>query len=213
MTVDGKEQGFNKVAKSVKRQLTITSKSGTDSFQCGAKRVRINLDSYPRKNPQTMEVWLVVARFLPKKKGAKAEFFYFFCDLPNQLLSWDMVFHRVIQMYKLRWKIEEMHRHVKQEYRWEKIQLMSYTGLTNMNQLLLLAMCLSYSLKSFAHQLLQSFPNIMKYSNRLWKQIYNFVCYRIARVLSHCFAYVTRYHILIYGGKWVEDQQLIIPCL
>jgi len=71
-------------------------------------------------------------------------------------------------MYRFRWKIKEVNKHVKQEYGWEKMQLMSYVGLKNMNQLLLLAMCYVYSLKSYAHQLLHSFPNIMKYSNRNW---------------------------------------------
>ena len=110
-------------------------------------------------------------------------------------------------------QIEEMHRHVKQDYGWEKMQLMSYTGLKNMNQLLLLTMCYVYSLKSYAYQLLQSFPHIMGYSNRLWKQIYDFALYKITKVLSHCFAHVTRYNILEYGGKWTEAQQLILPCL
>lgn len=213
LIVNGVEQSFEEVAKSVKRSVTVKSRSGEDSFECGIKRVKIRLDGYPKKVPQTIEVWLVVARFIPKKKGGKAGFFYFFCDLPNQDLAMDMIMQKVIHMYNLRWKIEEMHRHVKQEYGWEKIQLMSYTGLRNMNQLLLLAMCFVYSLKSYAYQLLQSFPNLMKYSNRLWKQIYDFAYYKIARILSHCFAHVTRYHILKYGGKWVDDQQLIIPCL
>jgi hypothetical protein len=35
----------------------------------------------------------------------------------------------------MRWKIEEMHKHVKQAYQWEMIQLSSYTRLQNMNQI------------------------------------------------------------------------------
>ncbi len=213
LIVDGKEQSFYEVAGCVKRRLIIRSESGQNNFQAGIKRVKIRLDGSPRKDPCTIEVWLVVVRYVPQKKGGKAGFFYFFCDFPNQEYSTDTIIQKAIQMYRLRWKIEEMHRHVKQEYGWEKMQLMSYTGLKNMNQLLLLAMCFVYSLKSFAYQLLQSFPNIMIYSNRLWKKILDFVYYRIAKVLRHCFAHVTRYHILKYGGKWVENQQLIIPCL
>ena len=213
LIVNGKEQGFYEVANSIKRKLVVKSESELDTFQAGIKRVKIRLDGSPRKDPCTIELWLVVARYIPQKKGGKAGFFYFFCDFPNQDYSTETIIQKAIQMYHLRWKIEEVHRHVKQEYGWEKIQLMHYCGLKNMNQLLLLAMCFVYSLRSYAYQLLQSFPHIMKYSNRLWKQIYHFVYYRIAKVLSHCFAYVTRYHILKYGGKWVEDQQLIIPCL
>lgn len=82
-----------------------------------------------------------------------------------------------------------------------------------MNQLPLLAMCFVYSLKSFAYQLLQSFPHIMKYSNRLWKQIYNFVYYKISEVIKTCFERVTRHKIIQYGNPWKEKYQLIIPGL
>lgn len=213
LIVNGVEQNFVKVARSVKRHTTILSKSGKDSFQCGIKRVKIRLDGHPVKDPCTTEAWLVVARYIPKNKKARNGLFYFLCDFPNQDLSLDEIMHKVIHMYRLRWKIEEVHRHVKQEYGWEKMQLMSYTGLKNMNQLLLLTMCYVYSLKSIAHQLLLTFAHFMSYDNRSWKQIYEFAYYKITRVLSHCFAHVTRYNILEYGGKWAEAQQLIIPCL
>ncbi|HOR03415.1 MAG TPA: hypothetical protein PLM19_05425, partial [Candidatus Syntrophosphaera sp.] len=49
--------------------------------------------------------------------------------------------------------IEEVHRHFKQSYGWEKIQFASYTRLQNLNQILLLAMCFLYSLKKFAYPL------------------------------------------------------------
>ena len=212
LIVGGTEQQFKTVAQSVKQDTLVRSKSGTDSFQCGIKRVKIRLDDHPKKDPHTMEAWLVVVRYIPKR-NAKAGFFYFLCDFPNQDLSIEQIINKAIHMYRLRWKIEEMHRHVKQDYGWEKMRLMSYTGLKNMNQLLLLTMCYVYSLKSYAYQLLQSFPHIMGYSNRLWKQIYDFALYKITKVLSHCFAHVTRYNILEYGGKWTEAQQLILPCL
>jgi hypothetical protein len=213
LIVNGVEQNFAKVARSVKYSANIVSGSKADSFQCGIKRVKIRLDGHPLNDPDTHDAWLVVARYVPKNKKTKDGLFYFLCDFPNQDLSLDMIMHKVIKMYRLRWKIEELHRHVKQEYGWEKMQLMTYTGLKNMNQLLLLTMCFVYSLKSFIHQLLQSFPHIMIYSNRLWRQIYGFAYYKITRVLSHCFAHVTRYNILEYGGKWADSQQLIIPCL
>ncbi len=128
-------------------------------------------------------------------------------------LNLDTIAQKVLEMYRLRWKIEEVNKHVKQEYGWEKMQLMSYVGLKNMNQLLLLAMCYVYSLKNYAHQLLYSFPNMMKHSNRKWKQIYDFVYYRISKVLTYCFAHIRRYNILKFDGKWTEGQQMIIPCL
>lgn len=182
------------------------------SFRCGCKRVQIRLDGYPTKHLQTMDAWLVVARH-GSKHNNKSGLFYFLCDFPNHDLSTEQVVVKAIQMYRLRWKIEEVHRHIKQDFGWEKMQLISYTGLKNMNQLLLLTMCCLYSLKSNAPTLLIGFPNIMQYSNHLWKQVYDFVYNRIAKLLSHCFALVTRYNILEYDGKWNDFQQLIIPCL
>jgi hypothetical protein len=212
LIVDGVEHSFDTVARSVERKLLVRSESDAKSFRCGSKRVQIRLDGHPTKHPQTMDAWLVVARYASKHNG-KAGFFYFLCDFPNQDLSAEQVVSKAIHMYRLRWKIEEVHRHIKQDFGWEKMQLMSYTGLKNMNQMLLLTMCYLYSLKSYAPTLLLNFPNIMQYSNRLWKQVYDFVYYRITKLLSHCFAHVTRYNILEYGGKWTDYQQLIIPCL
>ncbi|MCB5277327.1 MAG: hypothetical protein WC923_07835 [Bacteroidales bacterium] len=82
-------------------------------------------------------------------------------------------------MNRMRWKIEEMHKHVKQAYQWEMIQLSSYTRLQNMNQILLLTMCFLYSLKSFAASYLQAFPNIMAYTNQDWKKILGFIYYKL----------------------------------
>ena len=210
LIVDGVEQSFKTVARSVQRKIAV--QSGTKAFRCGLKRVKIRLDGYPKKHPTTAEAWLVVARYASKNQD-NGGFFYLLCDFPNQDLSEEQIIHKALKMYKLRWKIEEVHRHIKQDYGWEKMQLMSYTGLKNLNQLLLLTMCYLYSIKPYAHILLQSFPNIMMYSNRLWKQVYGFIYYRISKTLAHCFSYVRRYNILEYGGKWVESQQLILPCL
>ncbi|MFW5627864.1 MAG: transposase [Candidatus Cloacimonadaceae bacterium] len=213
LIVDGKEQSFKQVAKSVKLNHIVASKSGRDAFEVGLKRVKVRLNGHPVKDPDTIELWLVVARYTPKHKGAKDGFFYFLCDFPNQDLSLETIAQKALQMYRMRWKIEEMHKHIKQEYGWEKMQLMSYVGLKNMNQLLLLTMCYVYSLKSYAHKLLHSFPSLMGYTNGKWKQIYDFIYYRISAVLSYCFAHVRRYKILKFGGKWAEGQQMIIPCL
>jgi hypothetical protein len=86
LIVNGVEQKFGTVVRSIKRNIAVSSKSGAESFQCGIKRVKIRLDGHPRKDPQAMEVWLVVARYVPEK-STKAGFFYFLCDFPNQDLD------------------------------------------------------------------------------------------------------------------------------
>ncbi len=113
----------------------------------------------------------------------------------------------------MRWKIEEVYRHFKQVYGWEKMQLTTYIRLQNMNQILLLTMCYLYSLKKFADHYLIAFPAIMKYANLDWKKIYGFVYYRLSELVDTCFSSVTRFNINPYQGKWHEENQLIIPCL
>jgi hypothetical protein len=213
LTVNGCEQNFMQVAKSVKLDRRLTAKGSGKHFTCGIKRVQIRLNPHPVKNPETMDTWLVVVRH-GGSRNTKKGFFYFFCDFPNQPeLTLDEIMDKAIEMYRLRWKIEEVHRHIKQSYGWEKIQLTSYIRLQNMNQLLLLTMCFLYSLKKFAYSYLSSFPSIMSYTNKAWGNICDFIFYRLSLLVECCFSTVTRYKINPYAGIWQERQQLILPCL
>ena len=124
-----------------------------------------------------------------------------------------MIIEKAIRMYRMRWKIEEVHKHIKQTYGWENIQLIGYIRLQNMNHLLLLTMSFLYSLKRFAYKYLQAFPAIMKYRNKDWKSIYNFVYYRLSVLVNTCFASVTRFNIQPYKGIYHDYNQLEIPCM
>ena len=174
--------------------------------------MQIRLDGHPTKHPRTVDTWLVVSRYQNNSR-CKAGFFYFFCDFPGTELSPQQIITKVLSLYQLRWKIEEVHKHIKQEYGWEKMQLMSYTGLKNMNQCLFLAMCYLYSLRACVEMLLKAFPEIMQYSEKRWKDIYRFVYNCLSKVVEHCFSFTRRYNILEYGGVWAKSQQSIIPCL
>ena len=208
----GIEKSFLEVAKSVSLDQEYKLEKGNQHLKCGIKRVSIRLNPHPVKHPETVETWLIVARY-SKDKNGKSGFFYLFCDFPGQPnLSQSEIIAKALKMYRMRWKIEEVHRHMKQAYNWENIQLISYTRLQNMNQVLLLTMCYLYSLKRFANDYLQAFPAIMKYKNKSWKKIYDFVYYRLSMLLEICFSSVTRYNINPYKGKWQEGEQLIIPC-
>lgn len=211
--VGGVERSFLEIAKSVRLIYKHRDQASGQTFHCGIKRVSLRLDPHPVKNPETVDTWLVGARHKANAKGRNG-FFYFFCDFPGQPdLTLSQIVAKVLSMYRLRWKIEEMHRHFKQSYGWEKIQLTSYTRLQNMNQLLLLTMCFLYSLKRFAIQYLQAFPSIMAYTNKTWKKIYDFVYYRLSLLVNLCFSPMTRYKIFPYAGVWLENQQLILPGL
>ncbi len=211
LVVGGCERSFLEVAKSVKLDFNIQDKTSNKMFKCGVKRVGIRLDPHPVKNPETLETWLVVARH---DSGKKDGYFYLFCDFPDEPdLTLAKIVTKALRTYRMRWKIEEVHRHFKQSYGWEKIQLTSYTRLQNMNQILLLTMCFLYSLKRFAYQYLQAFPGIMSYTTKTWRKIYDFVYYRLTLLVEVCFSTVSRYKINPFSGVWMENQQLILPCL
>lgn len=209
----GCERTFLEVAKSVKLDFHIQDKTFNQTFKCGAKRVGIRLDPHPVKNPETLETWLVVARYTSGKQGGNG-FFYFFCDFQGEPdLTLEKIVAKTLRTYRMRWKIEEVHRHLKQSYGWEKIQLTSYTRLQNMNQILLLTMCFLYSLKRFAYHYLQAFPSVMSYTNKTWRKIYDFAYYRLTLLVEVCFSTVTRYKINPFSGICLENQQLLLPCL
>jgi len=213
LIVNGEEQNFIEVAKSVKLDMTISLKGSGQYISCGIKRVKLRLNPHPIKNPDTIDTWLIVSRFSPNKDG-KEGYFYFLCDFPGQPhLSSNAIVKKAIRMYRIRWKIEEVHRHLKQEYGWEKIQLSSYIRLKNMNQVLLVAMGYLYSLKKYAYRLITVFPSIMKYSNKKWQQIYDFVYYKLSALIEVCLSSVTRYNICPYAGNWLLKEQLEIPCI
>ena len=223
LIVNGVEKNFIEVAKSLTLDYKHVLKDSSTYFKCGVKRVSIRLNPHPVNHPETIDTWLIVARYVTNKKTkdeiakeveAEGGYFYLFCDFPGQPdLSDNQIIEKALRMYKMRWKIEEVHRHLKQVYGWEKIQLTAYARLQNMNQILLLTMCYLYSLKRFAYKYLQAFPAIMKYKNKDWKKIYAFVYYRLSMLVTRCFSSVTRFNINPYKGKWQEGNQLIIPCL
>ncbi|MDP3014567.1 MAG: transposase [Candidatus Subteraquimicrobiales bacterium] len=211
--VGGAEKSFIDVAKSVELDHKYVIADSKQTLHCGIKRVSIRLNPHPVKHPDTIDTWMVVARYSPDHKG-RSGYFYFFCDFPGQPdLSAEKIIEKAIIMYRMRWKIEEVHRHLKQSYGWEKIQLTSYTRLQNMNQVFLLTMCYLYSLKRFAYKFLLAFPNIMTYTQKDWKTIYDFVYYRLSLLIDKCFSSVSRYNLNPHKGKWHEAKQLIIPCL
>ena len=180
-------------------------------MKCGIKRVSIRLNPHPVSCPETIDTWLIVAQH-EKDKDNRDGYFYLLCDLPGQPnLTEAEILSKALSMYGMRWKIEEVHRHFKQQYGWESIQLSSYTRLQNMNQLLLLAMCFLYSLKKFALQYLIAFPAIMQYKKKSWKHIYTFIYYRLSKLVETCFSFVTRLNIQPYKGIWHDQQQLYLP--
>ena len=110
----------------------------------------ICIDPHPRKKPNLIPVKLVIARYI-KAKSAHYEaggYFAFICYSEEKNISEEEYVSKIMKIYRIRWKIEEVHRHIKQTYKWEDICLMTYDRLVNMNIIIWAAMCFLFSLDS-----------------------------------------------------------------
>ncbi len=86
--------------------------------------------------------------------------------------------------YGLRWKIEEYHRHIKQEYKLEDIQIKTFTGLQSMLVLLTVAMHIIYrKIKSIHIDILldAGYNYLNKHQIR---ELTNFIYYKVSRIVS-----------------------------
>ncbi|MDD4310726.1 MAG: hypothetical protein PHO32_10120, partial [Candidatus Cloacimonetes bacterium] len=116
LIVNNCEKSFMEVAKSLKLDYTYELKDSDSHFKCGLKRVSIRLNPHPVKHPETIDTWLIVARYITNKKAkdeiaknveVEGGYFYLFCDFPGQPdLSKLKIIDKAIRMYKIRWKIE-----------------------------------------------------------------------------------------------------------
>jgi len=86
--------------------------------------------------------------------------------------------------YGLRWKIEEYHRHVKQEYGLEDIQIRTFTGLQSMLAVLTAAMYMIYRKIRSMHidLLLDAGYNYL--NKNVPRELVNFIYYKISKVVS-----------------------------
>ena len=86
--------------------------------------------------------------------------------------------------YGLRWKIEEYHRHVKQEYKLEDIQMKTFDGLQSILAIVTTAMFMIYKkIRSLHFDLLldAGYNYLNKHSVR---ELVNFIYYKISKVVS-----------------------------
>ena len=86
--------------------------------------------------------------------------------------------------YGLRWSIEEYHRHVKQQYNLEDIQIKTFTGLQSMLALLTVAMYIIYKkIRAIHFELLldagYNYPN-----KHVVRELTNFIYYKISKVVA-----------------------------
>lgn len=113
--------------------------------------------------------------------------------------------------YGLRWKIEEIHRHVKVAYHWEAIAVEKYVKLKNLNAVFWLAISFVYArLKGIAHRLILAGGVALLLRMKLL-EITGFVYYKLSKVVAMLLAWATpRLHHPKSPGRR-KDIQLQLP--
>ncbi len=124
----------------------------------------------------THSLWLVVSR--EKKHGGLC-----YLLVKSKLTTAIEVAKWAFKGYGLRWKIEEYHRHIKQEYGLEDVQLKTFDGLQSMLAVLTVAMYIIYKkIKAFHFGLLLDAG--YNYLNKhIPREPTNFIYYKISKVV------------------------------
>jgi hypothetical protein len=162
-----------KIDFSITRTVTKIKKDRPvpEHYQIGAIPVRYTVKG------RTYALWLVVSR---NKKHGGLCYLLVKSKLPTaiEVAQW------AFKGYGLRWKIEEYHRHIKQEYRLEDIQMKTFDGLQSMLAVLTVAMFMIYrKMRAFHFDLLldAGYNYLNKNSVR---ELVNFIYYKISKVVS-----------------------------
>lgn len=171
-------------AKSIRCRHKITvhkrrrNKIKTRTFQCGARRVYL-----PREygeGRQDVALWLVCA------KQAGKGWCWYLCNIPAKTEI--EAVQIAMEGYGYRWKIEEVHRQIKNDYHLESICLRRYTALKNFNVIFWIAMNFVYHhLEGLSLHILQHSKVQLVYRRKLNEYI-GFVYYKLARALKMIFS-------------------------
>ena len=142
-------------------------------FSCGAVRVKFPHEHHEGSYKQSL--WLVTAQRAGKGRC-------YFLSHVNARTSEEAV-KKVMEGYGCRWKIEEVHRQVKQDYHYESVSLKRYLALRNFNTLFWIAMGFLYQqLEDISLKLILEFREPLIYTGRL-RDMGDFYLYKLSRVI------------------------------
>ena len=197
----GKDIKVAKLSKQLKfKQKQIVSKVKKN------KRVQESYDLaiaeviYKIRNKE-YKLHLMVTR---NKKGGLA---YFLVKSSKETQS--EILQQAFKGYGYRWSIEEYHRHIKQEYHLEEIQMKTYTGLQSILAVLTITMNMIYNeLKAIHISLLTDSGINFLNKNEVW-ELFNFIYYKISKITAHLLSRVTIRHRVKYKSDLLKNQLAI----
>ena len=146
-------------------------------FECGAVRVRFPYEH--REGSWNESLWLVTV----KRPGKQRCYFLSYIDAETA----EQAIRDVMEGYGCRWKIEEVHRQVKQDYSYESISLRRYPALRNFNTLFWITMGFLYQqLEDISLKLILGFREPLIYTGGLGN-MGSFYLYKLSRVVRDFF--------------------------
>lgn len=208
---DKQEKSFLEMCKTVDLGYEIETEK--DEFLCGVKQVEIRIDQTPRKDAVYQKSTLVVCRYKEppkdknKDKSEKGGFFYFLCNYHDKEMGDEEIIRKTLTAYRLRWKIEETHRQVKQDFKWNKIRQQKLQPLKNLNLMLWIVICFLFDLDNYKMELSYVYVNQM--TNRpsdVKTNSSKFIYYRLKLVLMEVFKNVTKYCKTQHRKKTLKEQ-------
>ncbi|HQJ41039.1 MAG TPA: transposase [Exilispira sp.] len=200
------EKNFEQVVKDMKFQYELPGFKSGETFRCATRRIGVRTDDHPSKQAASVELSLVVVRkYIGNRKKGKD--FYLLCNFADEKMTEAQIIQEAINNYRKRWKIEEVHRQMKQDLGWESIRLASYTKLKNLNMFLTLALYFIYSCKEIITKLAVAFPKIICYQTKDWAKLQQFIYYRISQVLQICYRISRHYDTSPYRADLIEPWQ------
>lgn len=210
--VNGERSNIASVANQTKLRYRFHPQRGT-TITAGMISVGIRSNPHHVKNPTLLEAKLVVAKIRSKRRNGsyKSGIFYFLCHLNDAALTERDMVKYILESYRLRWKIEEVHRQVKNDFGWEDIQLQTYRRLQTMNTLLWVAISFLYSLDQWKYKLTKVFTNLMLEKNNKLLDLNKFIYYKLAVVIKYCFNKIGLYRKITYQSNQKEPLQLRVP--
>lgn len=203
------EHNFGQSVKEMSFKYEMPGFKATETFRCATRRIGVRTDDHPSKKAASVELSLVVGRkYVGKRRKGKD--FYLLCDFADKNMSEEQIIKEAINGYRKRWKIEEVHRQMKQDLNWESMRLASYTKLKNLNMLLTLALYFIYTCKDITMKIAMAFPKLICFNKKDWAKLQQFVYYRISQVIQICLRRTQHYDTSPYRADLVEPWQMKI---
>jgi hypothetical protein len=199
----GDNLAINKISKKVPLFMKLyatrihKTKKQVLAYECGAVKVK-----YKTKGKEH-ELWLVVT------KRVNGGYCWLLTRSPKQMIT--DVIQEAFKAYGFRWKIEEYHRHIKNSYNLEDVQIKTFEGLQSMLAIITVAMSIIYSSLSSLHTRLILEGKIKTMNKEKLFELHNFIYYKISTIIKAMLANLTPRAFLPQTQLPPDCGQLCIP--